>query len=98
MASSNFVTQLRSFLGICSYYRRFIPSFADIARPLHQLLEAGQHFEWTLEAERAFQQLKKKLTEAPVLGYPLPDAPFIIDASNYAIGAVLSQCQDGKKR
>ena len=44
------VSQLRSFLGLCSYYRRFIPSFADVARSLHKLLEAGQPFDWTPEA------------------------------------------------
>ena len=94
------VTQLRSFLGLCSYYRRFIPSFADLAKPLHKLSEAGQSFDWTLEAEATFQQLKQMLTEAPILSYPKADAPFILDtdASNYAIGAVLSQYQEGQER
>jgi hypothetical protein len=94
------ITQLRSFLGLCSYYRRFILSFADVARPLHKLLEAGQSFDWTSEAEATFQQLKRMLSEAPILGYPKADAPFIIDtdASNYAIGVVLSQYQEGQER
>ena len=83
---------LRSFLGLCSYYRRFVHSFADLARPLHQLLEKGQAFEWTPDAAQAFQQLKERLTQTPILGYPLPEEPFILDtdASGYATGAVLS--------
>ena len=94
------ITQLRSFLGLCSYYRRVIPSFADIARALHKLLDTGQPFDWTSEAEATFQQLEQMLTGAPVLSYPKADAPFIIDtdASNYAMGAVLSQCQGGQER
>ena len=52
------------------------------------------------ETQQAFQELKKRLVSAPILGYPLPDAPFILDtdASNHAIGAVLSQIQDGQER
>ena len=94
------VSQLRSFLGLCSYYRRFIPFFADIARPLHKMLEAGQPFNWTQEAESVFQKLKRMLVEAPILGYPVADAPFILDtdASNNAIGAVLSQFHEGQER
>ena len=94
------VPELRSFLGLCSYYRRFIPSFADLARPLHKLLEVGQTFQWSSEAQEMFLQLKGRLIAAPILGYPLPDAPFLLDtdASNYAIGAVLSQIQDGEER
>ena len=91
------VTQLRSFLRLCSYYRWFIPSFADVARPQHKLLEAGQPFDWTSEAVAVFQQVKRKLTEAPIPSYPKVDAPFILDtdASNNAIGA---QCQEGQER
>ena len=79
------------------YYRRFIKNFADKAQPLHQLTEKGQVFLWTLEAEEAFQQLKTALTRAPLLGYQekeqvLSDGQYILgtDASNVAIGAVLS--------
>ena len=94
------LSELRSFLGLCSYYRRFIASFAEIAKPLHKLLEGGQTFQWTPETQQAFQELKERLVRAPILGYPLPDAPFILDtdASNHAIGAVLSQVQDGQER
>ena len=93
-------SDVRSFLGLCSYYRRFVPSFANLAKPLYLLLEDGRHFSWTEEADAAFQELKRRLTQAPVLGYPLPDGKFILDtnASNYATGAVLSQVQDGQER
>ena len=64
------------------------------------MLEAGRQFEWTAETDSAFNTLKEKLIQTPVLGYPLPQEPFILDtdASNYATGAVLSQIQDGKER
>ena len=94
------LSELRSFLGLCSYYRRFIASFAAIAKPLHKLLEAGQAFEWTSEMQQAFQELKERLVGAPILSYPLPDAPFTLDtdASSHAIGGVLSQIQDGQEK
>ena len=85
--------ELKSFLGLCSYYKRFIASFAEIAKPLYKLLEVGQTFQWTPETQQVFQELKEQLVRAPILGYPLPDSPFILDtdASNHAVGAVLSQ-------
>ena len=94
------VTEVRSFLGLCSYYRRFIPKFADIARPLHRLTEKGQKFVWNSECEQAFGTLKKYLTEAPILAYPDFSKPFILDtdASDTSIGAVLSQVHEGKER
>ena len=94
------LSELRSFLGLCSYYRRFVKGFADIARPLHQLTGKGVSFEWSLEAGNAFTQLKSCLATTPVLCFPLPDAPFILDkdASRHAIGAVLSQVQENQER
>ena len=93
-------SEVKSFLGLCSYYRRFVPSFSDVAQPLNRLCEKGQTFNWSVAADNAFQQLKLALTEAPVMAYPLPEAPFILDtdASNCAIGAVLSQVQQGEER
>ena len=82
-----------------SYYRRFIPSFAKIAHPLHALTRKDAQFEWTHECQEAFETLKKQLISAPVLGYPRFDVPFILetDASIDGLGAVLSQTQeDGK--
>ena len=91
------ITELRRFLGLCSYYRRFIFKFADIAAPLHSLTQKQQPFVWTPERVKAFRELRRALVEAPVLGYPLPEGDFILDtdASNEAVGAVL--CRMGKR-
>lgn len=89
--------QLRRFLGLCSYYRKFVPKFAEIASPLHALTRKGNKFVWTKDCEECFQLLKSKLTTAPVLAYPNFDDVFILDtdASDKAIGAVLSQNING---
>lgn len=81
-------------LGLSSYYRRLIPSFAAIARPLHLLTRKGAEFNWCVQCKQAFQTLKRKLTESPVLAYP-QEKPFIVetDASGGGLGAVLSQVQ-----
>jgi transposase InsO family protein len=87
------VKQLRSFLGLMSYYRRFVPNFSHIAAPLHRLLKKDAVYEWTVENEQAFQILKGKLMSAPILKYPDFAQPFILttDASEEGLGAVLSQ-------
>ena len=92
--------QLRSFLGLCTYYRRFILGFADIAKPLTRLTEEKRKFEWSPEAEVAFASLKEALCAAPVRGYPQQGKQFIVDtdASNAGIGGVLSQVQEGNER
>ena len=94
------VSELRSFLGLCSYYRRFVPDFASISRPLIKLTEKNSKFEWTDEQEESWRILKERLTSPPVLMYPDPEAAFILDtdASDFGIGAVLSQIQDGEER
>ena len=94
------VKDVQSFLGLASYYRRFIEGFANIARPLHRLTEKAHKFAWTEECEDAFQELKKRLQESPILAYPDPEKDHILDtdASNEGIGAVLSQVVDGKER
>ncbi|GFT58374.1 retrovirus-related Pol polyprotein from transposon 412 [Trichonephila clavipes] len=91
---------LRSFLGLCTYYRKFVKGFSNIARPLHKLTESKQKFQWTKECEDSFLQLKEALTSSPILIYPQPDKPFILDtdASNESVGAVLSQEIDGQER
>jgi len=88
-----FVTQIKSFLGICSYYRKFLPEFAKYAEPLQAYTRDGADLTWTKEAEDSFNKLKELLTEAPVLAYPQLGQPFIIDtdACDWAMGAVLSQ-------
>ncbi|GFV16328.1 retrovirus-related Pol polyprotein from transposon 412 [Trichonephila clavipes] len=92
--------ELRSFLGLCTYYRKFVKGFSNIARPLHKLTENKQKFQWTKECEDSFLQLKEALTSSPILIYPQPDKPFILDtdASNESVGAVLSQEIDGQER
>ncbi|GFX52245.1 retrovirus-related Pol polyprotein from transposon opus [Trichonephila clavipes] len=92
--------ELRSFLGLCTYYRKFVKGFSNIARPLHKLTESKQKFQWTKECEDSFLQLKEALTSSPILIYPQSDKPFILDtdASNESVGAVLSQEIDGQER
>jgi hypothetical protein len=74
---------IRSFLGLAGYYRRFIEGFSKISRPLTELLEKGKTFEWTPRREASFQELKKKLTITLVLTMPDMEKPFSIyyDAS-----------------
>ena len=91
------VTEVKSFLGLASYYRRFIPNFAQVARPLHKFPEVNVDFAWTPECQSSFQKLKTLLSIAPVLAYPDFTAEFILDtdSSNHGIRAVLSQLKDG---
>ena len=93
-------TELRSFLGLASYYRRFIPKFAEIAAPLYRLQEKESRFSWAEPCQTAFDKLKQKLTSAPVLAFPTRDGIFVLDtdASDLAIGAVLSQLQGGVEK
>ncbi|KAL4271478.1 hypothetical protein GQ457_13G013980 [Hibiscus cannabinus] len=87
------VTEVRGFLGIAGYYRKFIKGFASIAAPISDLLRKGQPFEWTSEAQAAMEQLKTCLCSAPVLSLPRFDKVFQVetDASGTGIGAVLTQ-------
>ncbi|GJU09968.1 reverse transcriptase domain-containing protein [Tanacetum coccineum] len=87
------VKGIRSFLGHAGFYRRFIKDFSKISRPMTHLLEKNTPFIFSEDCILAFQTLKKKLTEAPILIAPNWDQPFEImcDASDYAIGAVLGQ-------
>lgn len=100
--------ELKAFLGLAGYYRRFVPGFAKIARPLNSLLvgvpndkRLGSHrISWSVEAQTAFDALKKVLTEAPILAYADFSQPFTLytDASHHGLGAVLAQVQGGKER
>ena len=93
-------TEIKSFLGLASYYRRFFPGFAGVARPLYQLTEPNKGFEWTDDCQHAFDRLKDLLTSSPVLAYPKQGGLFILDtdASSHGIGAVLSQIQGGVEK
>ena len=94
------VSELRSFLGLASYYRRFIEGFSSIAGPLHELLNKNKVFQWSEECQNAFGILKDKLTSAPVLAYPRGGGNFILDTdcSGFGMGAVLSEIQDGEEK
>lgn len=94
------VREVRSFVGLASYYRRFVPGFAELARPLHKPTEKGVPFKWTPACQAAFQALKNKLVSAPILTFPDPSETFILDtdASDMAIGAILSQKVDGLEK
>jgi hypothetical protein len=90
------VKEVQSFLGLANYYRRFVKDFATIASPLHKLTQKQSQFDWTEECQRSFEQLKTKLTSAPLLVFPNFTKKFILDtdASNSGIGAVLSQMDE----
>ncbi|BHF81360.1 hypothetical protein SprV_0702449000 [Sparganum proliferum] len=95
----NSTTEVRSFIGLASYYRRFIRDFAGIARPLHRLTEKGREFRWTDECQAAFDELRTRLSRAPILMLPNTTEtapPFVLDtdASAFAMGGVLSQTDD----
>ncbi|GKB43637.1 reverse transcriptase domain-containing protein [Tanacetum coccineum] len=87
------VKGVRSFIGHAGFYRRFIKDFSKISRPMTHLLEKNTSFVFSNECIQAFEMLKKKLTEAPILIAPDLDLPFelMCDASDFAIGAVLGQ-------
>ena len=102
------VADVRSFLGLCSYYRRNIKNFATIAGPLHDVIvQVGASIskkkvsvleEWNSRCQSASENLKEKLGSAPVLSFPDFTLPFIveIDASIEGLGAVLSQKQESR--
>lgn len=95
-STPNNIRQLRSFLGLAGYYRKFVKGFSQIAAPLFKLLSHNVHYTWTVETEEAFQKLKEKLTTAPILVYPDFTKKFYLytDASDAGLGAVLSQKDD----
>ena len=90
------VKELRSYLGLCSYYRRFIRGFAHIAAPLHRLTEKQSTYMWTPECQTAFETLQSALTSESLMAYPTKTGMFVLDtdASDSGIGAVLSQIQE----
>jgi len=94
------VKEVRSFLGLASYYRRFVSSFAAMATPLQSLSAKNQRFNWTPECDESFEQLKNALVTSPVLAMPNDHDSFILDtdACDVSVGAVLSQVQDGMER
>ena len=92
------VSELRSFLGLASYYRKFIQNFSIIADPLFQLLKKNQEYIWSNECNDAFEEIRQCLLSDPVLSYPDFNKEFIVrtDASTRGIGAVLLQVEEDK--
>nr|GFA56659.1 putative reverse transcriptase domain-containing protein [Tanacetum cinerariifolium] len=92
-ASPKSPTEIRQFLGLAGYYRRFIEGFSKIAKPMTKLTQKKVKFEWGDKQEAAFQLLKQKLCSAPILALPKESEDFIVysDASNKGLGAVLMQ-------
>ena len=94
------VKQLRQFLGLANYYHRFVPAYSTIAEPLHKLLRKGNTCNCNTACQEAFVELKHRLITPPILIYSDFKLPFLLytDASNFALGAVLSKVQDGKEQ
>ena len=85
------VPEIRSFLRLAGYYRRFVPDFSKIARPMTELLKKGVKFVWDDKCDQPFQTLRKLLTSAPVLAQPDITRPFDVycDASGTSLGRIL---------
>jgi len=96
------ISELRAYLGLCSYYRSYCPNFATIAEPLTECLRRGVPLEPTERRQKAFDRLKQMLSSAPVLAVPRddPNCQYVIDtdASNFAASGICQQWQDGKLR
>ncbi|CAA7012851.1 unnamed protein product [Microthlaspi erraticum] len=86
-------TEIRSFLGLAGYYRRFVKGFATMAQPMTKLTGKDVPFIWSAECEESFSQLKEMLTTTPVLALPEPGKPYMVytDASGIGLGCVLMQ-------
>ncbi|UYV79843.1 hypothetical protein LAZ67_18000901 [Cordylochernes scorpioides] len=94
------ISETRSFLGLSSYYRRFIKSYANKSRPLNSLLKKDEKFIWGEEQDESFRILKQELGSSPVLGHFIEGAETYVhtDASGYGLGAVLVQIQNDAER
>ncbi|KAJ9177033.1 hypothetical protein P3X46_012288, partial [Hevea brasiliensis] len=86
-------TEVRSFLGLAGYYRRFVKRFSLIAAPMTKLLHKNVRFDWNDKCHTSFEKLKAMLTEAPVLTQPVSGKDFVVysDASHNGLGCVLMQ-------
>ena len=94
------VKDVRAFLGLAGYYRKFVKDYARTATPLNGLMKKNQVFNWTSDCQQAFDELKQRLTTSPILTLPNNVDTIIIDcdASQFSIGSVLSQLQNGEER
>ena len=91
-------TEVRSFLGLAGYYRRYVKGFAAIAAPLHALTRKDAFFHWSEDCQAAFDQLKARLTTSPITAFPDFSQAFRLytDASTAGLGAILAQVREGK--
>ena len=96
LPSPKTVREIRSFIGMAGYYRRFIPQFSHVAEPLIALTKKNTRFKWSKECEKSFETLKGHLARLPLLAYPDTNKPYILytDASDTCIGACLTQPND----
>jgi len=94
------VKELRGFLGLAGYYRKFVKDYSKVATPLNALLKKNSPFLWTEECREALEELKKRLQTPPILTLPNEHDVFMLDtdASEESIGSVLSQVQDGEEK
>jgi RNase H-like domain found in reverse transcriptase/Integrase zinc binding domain len=94
------IFEVRSFIGLCSYYRKFVRSFAELAAPLHDLTKKNVRFRWETAHQSAFEELKGRLVSSPILDLPQNEGLFVLDAdaSDHSLGLVLSKEQEGQER
>ena len=92
-------TEVRSFLGLSGYYRRYVKNFAAIAGPLHALTRKDAVFHWSPDCQDAFDRLKTLLTTSPITAFPDFSLPFRLytDASTAGLSAILAQVREGKE-
>jgi hypothetical protein len=94
------IKEARSFVSLCSHYRRFVKNFAAIAAPIHDVIKSKGPFKWTPRAQESLESLKIALTTPPILAMPIDTGEFTLDtdSSDHTIAAVLSQKQHGEER
>ena len=92
-------TEVRSFLGLAGYYRRYVKNFAAIAGPLHAMTRKDAVFHWSTDCQDTFERLKTLLTTSPITAFPDFSLPFQLytDASTAGLGAICAQVREGKE-
>ncbi len=93
-------TEVRQFLGLCSYYRKYVRNFSSIAKPINELTKNDSKLVWTDQCQTAFYKLKEVLISPEIMAFPNNTGDFIldVDACDSGIGAVLNQIHDGQEK